>query len=74
MDGQELQTEGEAHAKFLLREGVWTFKDLEEGQWDRGARNEAGKTGTGQIIQDSGGRACGKKTNRGLEKEVRDKF
>lgn len=60
MEGKELQVEGEAHAKFLLREGVRTFKELEEGRGGSGTRNEAGEAGTGQIVRDFGAEHVGR--------------
>ena len=60
MEGKEFQVEGEAHAKFLLHEGVRTFKELEEGRGGSGARNEAGEAGIGQIVQDFGAEHVGR--------------
>lgn len=43
---------GSCMCKFLIQEGIWMFKELEEGLCGRGTRNEASEGGTSQIIQD----------------------
>lgn len=40
---------GSSVCKFLRQEGVWKFKELEEGQCGGGTRNKAGEGGTGQT-------------------------